>query len=93
MADDVVEGVLAEEGVSASDLSAMAAEGWVRKQAASVRAHLVEDRFSPEREKARRRLYGFLARRGFVGESLRSGLEAGEEKARAMKDEARKAGG
>lgn len=84
LAEDVVQGVMDEEGLTAADLARTAAGQWVRKQGPRVRTDLLAPRFSPEREKARRRLYGFLARRGFVGEAAQAGMEAGEEKARDM---------
>jgi regulatory protein len=84
LAGEVVDAVLEEEGVSAEDLSALAAEGWVRKQGSVTRRELLASRFDPKGERARRRLYGFLARRGFAGDVARRGLEAGEEKAREL---------
>ncbi len=95
LAERVVEEVCDKEGLSAADLAQIAAEDWVRKQGPATRANLTEDRFSPEREKARRRLYGFLARRGFAGDAARWGMDAGEAKAREMAGdkEARKSGG
>lgn len=87
LAETVVERVCSEEGLSASDLAQIAAEGWVRKQGPGIRANLIESHFSPEREKARRRLYGFLARRGFAGDAARWGIEAGEKKARALAED------
>lgn len=93
LAEATVEGVFREDGISVGELSAAAAQDWVRKQSSPTRRGLLSERFKPEREKARRRLYGFLARRGFLGDAARSGLEAGEEAARAMEDEARSAGG
>ena len=91
VAEEAVETVLREEGISPADLSAMAARVWVRKQSATSRKALLTHRFTPEREKARRRLYGFLARRGFLGDLARLGLEAGAEAARALEDETRSA--
>ena len=86
VAETVVREVMDEEGLTPADLAKTAADGWVRKQSTRVRSELIGERFSPEREKARRRLYGFLARRGFIGEAAQAGLEAGEEKARDMED-------
>jgi regulatory protein len=88
LAGEVVDSVLEEEGVSSGDLSARAAESWIRKQSSSTRKELLGDRFTPERERARRRLYGFLARRGFTGDAARRGLEAGEKKARELERQA-----
>jgi len=90
LAGEAVNAVLEEEGTSAEELSTRAAQSWVRRQSSSTRAELLGDRFSPERERARRRLYGFLARRGFVGDSARQGLETGEKEARKLEEEARK---
>ena len=84
MAVEAVEETLDEERVSAEDLSAMAAEAWVRKQGPDTRKELLADRFTPEGVKVRRRLFGFLARRGFVGDTARRGLDAGMEKAREL---------
>jgi len=84
LAGTVVEAILEEEGTSDGKLSAMAAEGWVRKQGSPTRKELLADRFTAEREKVRRRLYGFLARRGFVGDAARRGMDAGVEKAREL---------
>jgi regulatory protein len=84
VAEAAVRDVMDEEGLTPADLARTAAAGWVRKQSSSVRGDLIGERFSPEREKARRRLYGFLARRGFIGEAAQAGMEAGEEKARDM---------
>ena len=81
LAREVVDAVLQEEGISEGDLSVSAAESWVRKQSSATRRELLGDRFTPERERARRRLQGFLARRGFSGDATRRGLEAGEGKA------------
>jgi regulatory protein len=87
LAERVVESVLLEEDVSVQDLAVKAARAWVRKQSPSTRRDLLMDRFSPEREKARRRLYGFLSRRGFAGDPARNGMEAAEEEARRLEDD------
>jgi regulatory protein len=79
-----VDQVLEEEDLCGEDLAVQAAEGWIARQNAQIRSHLLADRFTQEREKARRRLYGFLSRRGFRGEEARRGMEAGEKKARDL---------
>jgi len=84
LAVEAVEETLDEERVSAEDLSVMAAEAWVRKQGSDTRRELLANRFTPEGDKVRRRLFGFLARRGFVGDAARRGLDAGMEKAREL---------
>jgi regulatory protein len=81
-----IEQVLEEEGLEAADLAIQAAWGWVLRQSSKTRSHLLGKRFTKEREKARRRLYGFLSRRGFGGDEARRGMEAGEEKARELED-------
>lgn len=86
LAGEVIDQVLEEDGLDATDLSVLAATGWVRKQSVQTRAALLSAPFSPEREKVRRRLYGFLSRRGFRGNEARRGLEAGEEKARELEE-------
>jgi len=77
VAGSAVELVMEEERVTDRDLAVRAAGDWVRKQGPFVLKHLLEDRFTPERERARRRLHGFLGRRGFGGEAARAGMEAG----------------
>jgi SOS response regulatory protein OraA/RecX len=81
-----VQQVLEEEGLEAQDLAVQAARAWVMRQSPDTRSHLLGARFTKEREKARRRLYGFLSRRGFRGDEARLGMEAGEEKARELED-------
>jgi regulatory protein len=95
LAEGVVEAVLEEEETSAQDLAVRAAEAWTRKQNHGTMKALLDGRFTPAREKARRRLYGFLARRGFTGDAARRGLEAGELEARILLnvEEARGFGG
>jgi hypothetical protein len=46
---------------------------------------LVANGRSPEREKVRRRLHGYLSRRGFRGASLSAGMEAAVEAARGRR--------
>lgn len=84
LAERTLDSLLDEEGLSAKDLSREAGREWVRKQGSKVRSDLLGPRFQKQPEKARRRLYGFLARRGFVGDAARAGLEAGIERAREL---------
>jgi regulatory protein len=85
VARTVVDNVMAEQEVSELDLALQVAEGWLSRQGPAVRASLGAEGVDPERQKARRRLYGFLARRGFRGDALRAAMEralalaAGEE--------------
>lgn len=85
VARTVVDKVMEEQEVSELDLALGVAEGWLSRQAPPVRASLGAEGTDPGREKARRRLYGFLARRGFQGDALRAAMDraqalaAGEE--------------
>ncbi len=81
LAAEAVEEVFQEEEVSESGLAEEAARSWVRKQGPKVRKALIAPRFSQEREKARRRLYAFLGRRGFRGDAASRGMEAGDAEA------------
>ena len=82
VAEEAVDSVFLEEGASEAGLAELAARKWVRKQGPRLLTLLLEDRFSKDREKARRRLYAYLARRGFRGEDTRTGMDAGFDEAR-----------
>jgi regulatory protein len=84
LAREAVESAMEEEDLTPAVLATRVAEAWVRKQPPARRRALLEPRFDEGRERARRSLYGFLARRGFVGDEAREGLEAGERAARAV---------
>ena len=74
LAQSVIDDVLQEAEVTELDLAVEVAEGWVRRQSDAVRQALNAPGRDPAREKARRRLYGFLTRRGFRGEALQAGM-------------------
>jgi len=74
-ADRVVQAVLEDEEVTEADLARRVVEGWIRRQGASTLQALASPRHSPAREKARRRLRGYLARRGFAGPSLSRAMD------------------
>jgi regulatory protein len=74
-AREAVEQVFDDEDVSVHGLALDLARGWLRRQSAAVHASLLSDEFTPERDRARRRLYAFLARRGFAGGPARGALE------------------
>jgi regulatory protein len=76
-AANAVAEVFEEEGVSDADLCKHLAASWVRKRSRGVSAALRGARFSPPRERAQRRLMGYLAGRGFRGRALQAGMEAG----------------
>ncbi|MDF2696614.1 MAG: Regulatory protein recX [Labilithrix sp.] len=70
--------VFADEEVSDTALAREAAAAWLSRQRASVRDAL-GDRGSLDRDKARRRLYGYLARRGFGGDALGAAMDHAEQ--------------
>ncbi len=80
--DDVVDRVLEDEEVTEVDLALRAAEGWVDRQGADTLAALVGgDR--EEAQRIRRRLYGWLGRRGFRGRALSAAMDRARERAEA----------
>ena len=86
IAEEAVDSVFQEEEVSESDLAELAARKWIRQQGPRLLKVLLEDRFSKNREKARRRLYAYLARRGFRGDATRTGMDSGFDEARKRLD-------
>jgi regulatory protein len=77
VATETIARVFADEAVSDVALARDAAAAWLSRQGASLRESL-GDRRSPERDKARRRLYGYLARRGFRGDDLTDAMDHAE---------------
>lgn len=77
VASEAITRVFADEEVSDAALAREAALGWLARQGASMRDAL-GDRSSPDRDKARRRLYGYLQRRGFRGDALGSAMDHAE---------------
>ena len=77
VAAETIARVFADEEVSDTALAREAAAAWLSRQGATVREAL-SDRGSPDRDKARRRLYGYLARRGFGGDALGAGMDHAE---------------
>lgn len=75
LAKNVIERVMEEQEVSEIDLALEVAEGWLKRQGPAVRTALAGPARDPAREKARRRLYSFLTRRGFRGDALRAGMD------------------
>jgi regulatory protein len=84
VAEEAVRGVMAEEGKTEERLAREAGSSWVRRQGRGAAADLVREGFSPGRQRARRRLYGFLTRRGFSGAAARAWLEAAMKEARIL---------
>lgn len=75
VAREAVEGVLRDESVTEAELALRVVEGWLRRQAPRVRLAFATPGRTPERERAERRLRGYLARRGFTGAALAPALE------------------
>lgn len=76
VAREAVDEVFRDEEVQDVELAVEAALGWLRRQGPRIRTALREPPFSDPREKARRRLLGYLARRGFRGSAAVQGMEA-----------------
>jgi regulatory protein len=69
MASETIDQVFEDQGASDADLALETAEGWIRRQGAAAISALAGEG-GPERDKAKRRLHGYLSRRGFRGEAL-----------------------
>jgi regulatory protein len=82
VAEEAVNSVFQDESVSESGLADLAARKWIRQQGPRVLKELLQDGFSKERDRARRRLYAYLARRGFRGEDVGKGIDSGLDEAR-----------
>lgn len=85
VADAALERVFTDEDVSVRTLAQDAALGWLRRQSEAVAQALAQESFTDEREKARRRLHGYLARRGFRGNAAVEAMDAAAEAARARR--------
>jgi regulatory protein len=72
----VIDAVLDDEDLEEQDIAVQVGEAWIGRQGPELIAALAASDRSPEREKARRRLYGYLARRGFRGAVLRGAMDA-----------------
>jgi len=81
LAEKSVRRVLAEEEVTEASLAREASRNWVRRQGRETLADLTGEGSSPERARARRRLYRFLTRRGFSGPAAGAGVEAARREA------------
>jgi regulatory protein len=75
LAGEAIERVFKDEDVSDVGLATEAVASWMARQGASTLAALAADGHTPERDKARRRLYGYLTRRGFGGQALNEALQ------------------
>jgi regulatory protein len=79
LADRVVNAVLDEEGATESQLATRVAQAWLKRQGASVVSALTSGERTPGALRARRRLHGYLARRGFGGAALVHAMDAALE--------------
>jgi len=70
LVDRTITRVFEDEEVSDLDLARRVAEDWVARQNPTVLTALATTDRSPERDRARRRLQGYLTRRGFRGDAL-----------------------
>lgn len=75
LANATIDRVFDDEEVSDEALAFTMAEKWIARQNASTLEALAMEGRSSERDKARRRLSGFLARRGFRGEAMRDATQ------------------
>jgi regulatory protein len=82
-AHETIDRVFDDEGASDAELAQEAAEGWIRRQGARIVSALGGEP-GPERDKARRRLHGYLARRGFRGDALGAAMDRAVEVATAQ---------
>ncbi len=65
-----IDQVFEDQDTSDTKLGREVAEQWIVRQNVAVVEALANEGHSPERDRARRRLHGYLARRGFRGEAL-----------------------
>jgi regulatory protein len=82
VASETIARVFADEEVSDVALAREAASAWLSRQGTTVWEAL-GDRGSPKRDSSRRRLYGYLARRGFRGDALTGAMEHAERLTRS----------
>ncbi|HUF76444.1 MAG TPA: regulatory protein RecX [Longimicrobiales bacterium] len=86
LASEATRRVFEDEEVTDADLATVAVESWMSRQGSATVEALAAAGRTPERDKARRRLYGYLARRGFRGEALNEALEHAERLAKRGAD-------
>jgi regulatory protein len=79
VAGRVVDDVLDQEEITEADLVRQVASAWLSRQGTAIVQALRAKERTPASEKARRRLHGYLARRGFGGAALSRGMEVVRE--------------
>lgn len=82
LAARTIDDVFDAERTDDTALARSVAEQWVRRQADALLRALASSTRTPERDKAQRRLLGFLRRRGFRGAALSAGIERAVARAR-----------
>lgn len=82
VADRTIESVFEEAETDDRRLARRVAEGWVARQPRETIRALVSDDRPAERTRSRRRLVGYLARRGFRGAALTEGIHRARELAK-----------
>jgi regulatory protein len=82
-AERSIDDVFDSEETDDTALARSVAEAWVRRQGAPLLRAMASTERSPEGDKARRRLVGFLTRRGFRGDALSTGIEHATAAARS----------
>lgn len=75
VAGRVVDDVLDQEEITEADLVRQVVAGWLSRQGAATVQALSAHGRTPASEKARRRLTGYLARRGFGGAALGQAMD------------------
>lgn len=88
LATDAIAQVFEDEETDDRQLALTVTEQWLGRQNPATLSALCEDGHSADRDKARRRLTGFLSRRGFRGEVLSLAIGHAIERAKEA-DEAR----
>lgn len=81
VAQETIALVFEDEEVSDVDLARGAAEAWLARQPAKVSSALASRSHTAESGKAKRRLYGYLTRRGFRGDALNAAMRHAEAEA------------
>lgn len=83
VAQETIALVFEDEEVSDVDLARGAAEAWLARQPADVSSALSSRSHTAASGKAKRRLYGYLTRRGFRGDALNAAMRHAETRAAA----------
>jgi regulatory protein len=83
-----VDHVLTDEELTDAELARRVVDGWLRRQGSTVRDALAAPTRTKERDRAERRLRGYLARRGFSGPTVSQALEEARGELLGMSAEA-----